>query len=90
MIKLGDKVKDVVTGYTGIATSKTEYLNGCIQMVVMPKQSPDQKKKDEYPDGVRLDIEQLEKVGNGVNVPAIKIVKTKTGGPPSSGIRNKH
>lgn len=29
MIKLGDKVRDTVTGFTGIATSRTEYLNNC-------------------------------------------------------------
>jgi len=28
-INLGDKVKDSVTGFSGIVTSNTEYLNGC-------------------------------------------------------------
>ena len=31
MIMLGDKVKDTVSGLVGIATAKTEYLNGCVQ-----------------------------------------------------------
>ena len=29
-IKLGDLAKDMVTGFTGIATSQTEYLYGCV------------------------------------------------------------
>ena len=31
-IKLGDLVKDLVTGFTGIATSHTEYLYGCVHI----------------------------------------------------------
>jgi len=90
MIKLGDKVKDVVTGYTGIATAKTEYLNGCVQMTVTPKQSAEQRKNDGYPEGIKLDIEQLKKVSDGVNVPQLKVVKSRTGGAPSRGGRNEH
>ena len=90
MIKLGDKVKDVVTGYTGIVTSKVEYLNGCIQMTVTPKQNAAQRKDNTYPEGYRMDIEQLVKVADGVNIPTLKIVRSKTGGPPGRGIRNRH
>ncbi len=31
-IKLGDRVKDKVTGYTGIVTGITTWLNGCARM----------------------------------------------------------
>jgi hypothetical protein len=31
-IKLGDLVKDMITGFTGIATSRTEYLFGCVHI----------------------------------------------------------
>ena len=37
MIKLGDQVKDMVSGMVGTAIQKTEYLNGCIQYGVQPK-----------------------------------------------------
>jgi len=88
MIKLGDKVKDIVTGYTGIATSKTEYLNGCIQISVLSPQTKEQAKDCEYPTGVALDIEQLVVVGKGVNVAKVSELP---GGPSrlTSG-RNKH
>lgn len=32
MVQLGDKVKDRVTGLTGIATARTEWLNGCVRV----------------------------------------------------------
>lgn len=64
MIKLGDEVKDKVTGFKGIATSRVEYLNGCVQFCVEPKLDKDGKKvKYEY-----IDQGQLERIGDGINV----------------------
>ena len=39
-ITLGQKVKDNVTGFTGIAVAKCIYLNGCIQYQIVPKFNP--------------------------------------------------
>jgi hypothetical protein len=36
-VELGDKVRDRVTGHTGIATQRVECLNGCIQFTVRPR-----------------------------------------------------
>ena len=36
MITLGNKVRDKVTGMEGIAVSRVEYLNGCVQYAVQP------------------------------------------------------
>lgn len=36
MIKLGDKVKDSITGFEGVVVARIEYLNGCIQFEVLP------------------------------------------------------
>ena len=58
MIELGQKVKDKVTGFTGIATAKIEYLNGCVQFQVSPKVSP----KNSFQEGKYIDIEQLDVV----------------------------
>lgn len=33
-IQLGDKVKDIVTGYEGVVVVKSIFLNGCIQYAV--------------------------------------------------------
>lgn len=72
-IKLGSKVRDRVTGITGIAVARIEYLNGCIQYCLVPAA----KKGDTArPDGVYLDMGQLEVIGDGLNIP-----KRRTGGP---------
>lgn len=36
-IQLGDKVKCIYTGFTGIAVAKTEFINGCVQFSIAPK-----------------------------------------------------
>ncbi|MCP4552014.1 MAG: hypothetical protein GY834_08275 [Bacteroidetes bacterium] len=35
-VNLGDKVKDTVTGFTGIAVSQHIYLQGCHRFTVQP------------------------------------------------------
>jgi len=37
MIKLGDKVKDSITGFSGIVIARCAYLNGCISIQVQPQ-----------------------------------------------------
>ena len=72
VIQLGDKVKDKITGFIGIAIAKTEYLNGCIQYMVIPKMK---RGVDKLPEEVGIDEEQLEVIEK-----KIKIKKTSTGG----------
>lgn len=43
MIKLGSKVKDMITGYAGIAVGRTEWLYGCNRIVVESDQLKDGK-----------------------------------------------
>lgn len=57
-IQLGDKVRCKVTGFVGVAISKTEFLNGCIQYDVVPKVTKDNK----ILDGVSIDEQSLEVV----------------------------
>lgn len=72
MIKLGQKVRDKVTGFTGIAVSRVEFLNGCVQFCVKPKK---QAKDSKMPAGEYIDVGQLKVVGEGVSVK-----KKETGG----------
>lgn len=37
MIKLGDKVKDTITDFEGMAVARCVYLNGCVRIEVQPK-----------------------------------------------------
>ena len=71
--KLGSMLKDKVTGMTGIATSRVEYLNGCVQYGVKPK-----SKDGTYPDSQYIDVGQLELVGKGISV-----INRATGGDMS-------
>lgn len=71
-ITLGDKVKDTVTGFTGIAIGKTRWLHGCNRIIVQPEVDKDGKMV-EY---ASFDEPQLEIVEYG----AIAIGTTETGG----------
>lgn len=71
-IKLGNKVRDKVTGYEGVATARVEYLNGCVQYCVKPKVGSDGK----MPDPEYIDVQQLEVVSD-----EITIEPSETGGP---------
>ena len=37
MIKLGELYKDRITSFEGIAIAKTEYLNGCVSVLIKPQ-----------------------------------------------------
>lgn len=41
MIQLGQRLKDKVTGFEGIASGKAEYLTGCTQWSLQPKVKED-------------------------------------------------
>jgi len=60
-IELGDKVKCIYTGFTGIATARTEFINGCVQYMVAGKW-----------DGKTQDIPEI-----GIDSQSLKIVSKK-------------
>ena len=62
--KVGERLRDKVSGFTGIAMSKVEYFSGCIQYLVDPEQL--NKETNAKMNGVYFDLEQLEKVDDGL------------------------
>ena len=74
-VKLGQEVRDKVTGFQGIAISITEYLQGCKRIEVQPKVDKDGKLMDM----ACFDEPQLEIVGSGIL--AEKDIIKKSGGP---------
>ena len=56
-IKLGDKVRDNISGLEGIAVARTEWLHGCIRIAVQPE-----AKDNKVPDSVTFDEPQLKLV----------------------------
>lgn len=75
-VKLGDKVKCKVTGFTGIVIGKTDYLYGCTRLGVQAKADKDGK----IPDTFWCDEPQVDIVKEGV----VKRSDNNTGGPMPS------
>lgn len=46
MVKLGERVTDRITGFTGIVVARTEFLNGCIRVGVQSETLKDGKVLD--------------------------------------------
>lgn len=63
-MKLGDEVRDKISGFTGIATARLEYLNGCVRWQVTTQILHDSKPID----GQYFDEEQLEVVKDAAHV----------------------
>ncbi len=57
MVKLGSRVQDAITGFAGVAVSRTEHLYGCVQFGVQPVELTEKGKPEEveYFDEQRLD-----------------------------------
>jgi len=73
MVTLGDKVKDKISGFSGIAVSRHSYLNGCDRISVQPIVD----KKGKHPDSMSFDEPQLKVLKKRVG----KIGNRKVGGP---------
>ena len=59
MIQLGDKVKDVISGFMGRTTGRAEYITGCVQFLVMPDKVG---KEGKFLEGHWFDEDRLRKV----------------------------
>lgn len=86
---LGDRVKDPVTGLTGIVFCVSTFLHGCIRIGVQPEGVKDGK----APEGVYFDQSQLVLVKAGVHTPMVLSVveapkpetRRSNGGPSREG-----
>ena len=88
-ICLGDKVKDKVTGFVGVATCRTEFLNGCVQFGIAPKVGKDNK----MPEPVDIDEDSLMIVRRKVGIIQVKKEvkkKRKSFVPPGGASRISH
>jgi hypothetical protein len=82
-IKLGDDVKDTITGLNGVAVSKIEYKNGCRQFGVQQKILKD----GEIPEIEYIDPEDLEVITKAKKKPAEKTPAGPSRFSPGSPLR---
>ena len=75
-IKLGDLVQDQISGFIGVVTAVSTYLNGCTQMCVVPKVDKEGKKVD----AEWFDFQRLTVLDRGV-VAVHPAAATEPGGP---------
>jgi len=61
-IELGKKYRDRISGFTGIATGRHEYLNGCVRITITATELHDGKPVDPQ----TFDTEDLVFVDDGV------------------------
>jgi hypothetical protein len=59
---LGKIGKDKITGFTGVLTSRCEFLTGCNRYCIQPRELKDGKPID----GIYFDESQIEVVGDGL------------------------
>jgi hypothetical protein len=57
-MKLGDTIRDTISGFTGVLVARTEWLNGCVRLTIQPKTLHEGKRIDND----TFDIEQCELV----------------------------
>ncbi|KAA0573397.1 hypothetical protein [Azospirillum sp. Sh1] len=79
-IRVGQKVKDTITGLTGVATMQATYMNGCVSFLVTPRRRLLRENDAEWVSSVRLTAIDEK--------PAIEPPKSEkpTGGPPMRGV----
>lgn len=72
-IKLGQTVRDVVSGFQGIAVQTLEQMNGNVQIAIQPAAK---EGETAYPEAVYLDHHMLDVLDAGVSARATPVIKT--------------
>ena len=79
-LELGDKVKDTISGYTGIAICIGDWISGCRRVTVQARELKDGKPVD----AMTFDVEQLEVIED-----KSQPVSSPSGGPCPEPTRNE-
>lgn len=94
MINLGDKCRDQVTGFEGVATARFEYMNGCVRYML--EAGKNSGKEDNDIDSVeelvfdqqRLTVVQPDAIAGGHDeVPMAELPGGARTAPPRTGAR---
>jgi len=69
-VKLGDRVRDKITGFEGVAVARTQYLNGCARIAVQSTVLKEGKPLDtEWFDEKQVGPSQGKTGGPGITPP---------------------
>jgi len=77
-VELGDEVQDQLTGFTGAATGRAEYLTGCVQIQIV---ATNHKTTIKTPEECWIDEQRLKIITPGYVKLAEKAVKQAPAGP---------
>jgi hypothetical protein len=83
-IQIGDEVEDIISGHTGIAATKTTFLNGCVYFDVV-KKANDAKKIEST--AMFMTCTRLKKVKAAKVKPITPASERPTGGPTTRAYR---
>ena len=84
-MKLGDTIRDTITGCEGVLIARTEWIYGCIRLTIQPKAL-----KDGVPlDSQTFDLPQMEPVLNSAGMPTVPPDADAPGGPRPSPSRGR-
>lgn len=86
MIKLGSKVRDTLTGFDGIAVSRTEWLYGCARIGI----EPDKLDKDGAPMKMEYFDEQRVETVKRQKPTVSKESSARSGGPQRDPARREN
>lgn len=70
MVNLGDEVKDLVSGFQGVAVARYQYLQGCNRICVQPPVNKDGKLSETATfDEPQLEVIEAQKVARQIAIP---------------------
>lgn len=81
-VELGKKYRDSITGFEGVATAKTDFLYGCVR-VLLEGVTSEEKNPEEF----WFDEQRLKDVETEAPVQPTATSGGQRGGAPRSGLR---
>lgn len=87
-IKVGERVKDILSDFEGIVSAITNHFNGCVYCLVIPQVKATSLLTD-APAGSHIPVERLIRVDEGVLAKReeASIPARRTGGPSTKAVR---
>lgn len=78
--QLGDRARDVITGFAGVVVGRCEYLTGCQQILLIPPVDKDGKRVDgEWFDTDRCEVTEARAITVGVQASPTSISRVANG-----------